>query len=224
MMLHVPQLIDQQQLSVLLPAIAEAPFVDGKLTAGITAKSVKNNLEVDQASELGQHLAKIMIGNLYNNPLFREAALPYRIATPLFAKYEKGQSYGSHIDDPVMGGDNQKFRCDIAITLFLSNPDDYEGGELTIQTRFGEQQCKYPAGDIVLYPASSLHRVAEVTAGTRIVGVTWVQSMVRDPAQREILFDLAQARNSLNQKGDMKDTNDQVEHSYNNLVRMWSEV
>jgi len=224
MLLHIPQLIDQKQLDVILPAIADALFVDGKLSAGISAQQVKNNTEIEQNSEIGQNLAKILVGNLYNNPQFRDAALPYRIATPLFAKYDHGKSYGLHIDDPIMGGDGQKFRCDIAMTLFLSKPQDYEGGELCIQTQFGEQQCKFDAGDLVLYPASSLHRVNEVTAGTRMVGVTWVQSMIRDPAKREILYNLSQARDVLNSKEDLQVTRDFVEHSFNNLVRMWSEV
>ena len=223
MLLHIPHLIDQQQLDVILPAIKDAPFVDGKLSAGITAKKVKNNLEIEQSSEIAQHLSKIIAGNLYNNKHFRDASLPHRVATPFFAKYEKGKSYGSHIDDPVMGGEGQKFRCDIALTIFLNSPQDYEGGELCIQTEFGEQQYKFDAGDIVLYPASSLHRVNEVTSGTRIVGVTWIQSMVRDPSKRQILYNLSQARDTLNSTN-MKQTNDQVEHSYNNLVRMWSEV
>ena len=223
MLLHIPKLIDQQQLDVILPAIQESSFVEGKLSAGKTAQKVKNNQELEQSSEVAQHLSKIVVGNLYNNKPFRDASLPHRIATPYFAKYQKGKSYGSHIDDPVMGGEGQKFRCDIALTIFLSSPKDYNGGELCIQTEFGEQQCKFEAGDIVLYPASSLHRVNEVTSGTRIVGVTWIQSMVRDPAKRQILYNLCQARDTLN-NSKMKQTNDQVEHSYNNLVRMWSEV
>jgi len=224
MLLHIPQLIDQQQLDVIIPAISNAPFIDGKLSAGISAQPVKNNVEIEQNSEIGQNLAKILVGNLYNNQTFRDATLPYRIATPLFAKYEKGKSYGSHIDDPIMGGDSQKFRCDIAMTIFLSQPQDYDGGELCIQTQFGEQQCKFAAGDLVLYPASSLHKVNEVTAGTRIVGVTWVQSMVRAPAQREILYNLSQARDQLKCPNELHNTKELVEHSFNNLVRMWSDI
>ncbi len=224
MLLHIPQLIDQQQLDVILPAISGASFVDGKLSAGINAQQVKNNTEVAQDSEIGQNLAKILIGNLYNNPQFRDAAFPYRIATPIFAKYEQGKSYGLHIDDPIMGGDAQKFRCDIAMTVFLSQRKDYEGGELCIQTQFGEQQCKFDAGDLVLYPASSLHRVNEITSGTRIVGISWVQSMIREPAKREILYDLSRARDNLTHNKELNKTKDLVEHSFNNLVRMWSEV
>ncbi len=224
MLIHIPQLIDQQQLDVIVPAIANAPFVDGKLSAGISAQKVKQNSEIEQNSEVAKNLAKILIGNLYNNPHFRDAAFPLRIATPLFAKYEKGKFYGSHIDDPVMGGDAQKFRCDIAMTIFLSDPKSYEGGELCIQTQFGEQQCKFQAGDLVLYPASSLHKVNEVTSGTRIVGVSWVQSMIRNPAQREILYDLSQARDQLNKNPTLSTPQTLVEHSFNNLVRMWSEI
>jgi PKHD-type hydroxylase len=179
---------------------------------------------MDQNTEIAQHLSKILMGNLYNSTMFRSAALPLRVAQPFFARYGKGMTYGYHIDDPVMGGDMQKFRCDVATTVFLNSPDEYEGGELFVQTPFGNQTVKLPAGDAVVYPASSLHKVAEVTKGERIVAVTWIQSMVRDPAKRELLYELNLAREKLIQTAPKDDTTAQVDHSYTNLVRMWSEV
>jgi PKHD-type hydroxylase len=132
--------------------------------------------------------------------------------------------YGDHIDDPVMGGQGGQFRADIAVTIFLNATSDYEGGELIINTTFGEQKVKLEAGDAVLYPASSLHRVAPVTQGERLVTVIWLQSMIRDPARRELLYELDQARNKLLQNNPDATETKQVDHAYTNLVRMWSEV
>ncbi len=224
MMLHIPAVIDTAQLKIMQTALQQADFVDGRLSAGPTARQVKHNQELDPGGRIASDLGKIMVGNLYNNETFRKAALPYRIAAPLFARYDKSMHYGEHIDDPVMGGDTQRFRCDLAVTLFLNDPQDYQGGELVVRTPFGEQRCKFPAGDIVLYPASSLHQVAAIESGQRLVGVAWVQSMVRDPAKREILYDLANARDQLAGDETQADAFSQVDHAYTNLVRMWAEV
>lgn len=223
MLLRLANVIDQQQLQVITQALREASFVDGKLTAGTHAKRVKSNQELDRSSEAAGYLQKIIMGNLYNHAEFRTAALPHRVAAPLFAKYGPGMTYGEHIDDPVMG-EGQRFRCDIAVTVFLNEPQDYQGGELTVRTSFGEQSIKLAAGDAVLYPASSLHRVAEITAGERIVAVTWVQSLIRDPAKREILYELGQARESLMSAAPQGAQTAQVDHAYTNLVRMWADV
>ena len=223
MLLTIPGVIDPQQLHVMQQALYEAPFVDGKLSAGMAASKVKNNQEVDQATEMAQQLSRILLGNLHHNEIFRNAALPHRTATPFFAKYSNGMTYGDHIDDPVMGQE-QRFRCDVACTVFLNSPEEYEGGELTIRTPFGDNTVKLAAGDAILYPASSLHGVAEVTKGERLVAVTWIQSLVRDPAKRELLYELNLAREKLlSEKPDAEETA-QVDHSYTNLVRMWAEV
>ncbi len=223
MLIRIPAIIDKSQLIVIQQALKDAPFVDGRLSAGMHAEKVKRNEEVDQASEMAQQLSKVLIGNLYNNATFRNAALPLKVATPFFARYEKGMTYGDHIDDPVMGQE-PRFRCDVACTVFLNDPQDYEGGELVVRTAFGDQTVKLPAGDAVVYPASSLHHVAEVSRGQRLVAVTWLQSMVRDPARRELLYELNLAREKLmREKPDAEETA-QVDHSYTNLVRMWAEV
>lgn len=223
MLLTIPSVIDKNQLGVIQQALRDAPFINGKLSAGMQAEKVKNNEEVDQASEMAQQLSKILLGNLYHNPVFRNAALPHQVATPFFARYGKGMTYGDHIDDPVMGQE-QRFRCDVACTVFLNDPDEYDGGELTVRTPFGDQLVKLPAGDAVVYPASSLHRVAEVTKGHRLVAVTWIQSLVRDPAKRELLYELNLARERLMQESPDAGETAQVDHSYTNLVRMWAEV
>lgn len=224
MLLHIPGVVDANQLGIIRSALKQASFVDGKLTAGQVAKDVKHNQELEQSSDIAQQLAQVMVGNLYANTAFKDAALPHRIAQPIFARYEPGMTYGAHIDDPVMGADNQRFRCDVAVTLFLNDPDEYEGGELTVVTAFGEQRFKFPAGDIVLYPASSVHYVDEIKTGERLVGVAWIQSMVRDPARREILYELSQARNNLLEAINEDPNAKHIDHAYVNLVRMWAEV
>jgi len=223
MMLHIPQVIDPAQLQVIGQALREAPFIDGKLSAGMRAKRVKDNREVQQGSEIAGYLNKILLGNLHASALFRNAALPHRVATPFFAKYEPGMTYGDHIDDPVMG-ETQRFRCDIAVTVFLNGPEEYDGGELVVRTTYGDQRVKLPAGDAILYPASSLHHVAEVTRGARLVAVTWVQSMIRDAGKREVLYELSLARDTLLAQSPEGAETAHVDHAYTNLVRMWAEV
>lgn len=223
MLLRLSQVIDPQQLQVIVQALRDATFVDGKLTAGAHARRVKSNQELEPSSETAGYLQKIVMGNLYNHPQFRSAALPHRVAAPLFAKYGPQMTYGEHIDDPVMG-EGQRFRCDVAVTVFLNQPDEYEGGELVVRTAFGEQAVKLGGGDGVLYPASSLHRVNPVTKGERLVAVTWVQSLIRDPARREILYELGQARDALMAAAPDGAQTAQVGHAYTNLVRMWAEV
>lgn len=223
MMLRIPQVIDSAQLAVIVPALKEAPFVDGKLSAGMHAQRVKENQELQKDADITRYLQKIITGNLYSSAAFRSAALPHRLAAPIFAKYTPGMAYGYHIDDPVMGKE-QLFRCDVATTVFLNEPDEYDGGELVVRTPFGDQTVKLPAGDAVVYPASSLHRVAAVTRGERLVAITWIQSMVRDPARREVLYELNLAREKLMQASPDAEETAQVDHAYTNLVRMWAEV
>ena len=224
MLLQIKSILDRDQLDNVVAMLANAPFVDGKQTAGAAAGRVKNNLELQLNARQSEYLDQLVMGRLAQNSLFRSGALPFRVAQPVFARYTKGMYYGDHIDDPVMGSAGERFRTDIAVTLFLNNPEDYEGGELVISTTFGPQKVKLPAGDAVLYPASSVHHISEITRGERLVVVCWIQSLVRDPARRELLYELDQARNKLlNQAPDAEETK-QVDHAYVNLVRMWSEV
>lgn len=223
MLLTLSNVIDDLQLQVIRQTLQEASFVDGKLTAGAHAQRVKHNQELANSNEIAGYLQKIVMGNLYNHAEFRNAALPYRVATPIFARYTSGMTYGEHIDDPVMG-EGQRFRCDIAVTVFLNDPQGYQGGELIVRTSFGDKTVKLAAGDAVLYPASSLHQVAEVTAGERLVAVTWAQSLIRDAAKREIVYELAKAREALMASSPTGAQTAQVDHAYTNLVRMWAEV
>ena len=171
-----------------------------------------------------QRLNNLVMGKLIKNSTYIATAFAAKIAAPYYAKYTEGMSYGNHIDDPVMGPPNQRYRSDISITIFLNEPDAYEGGELVINTAFGKQQIKLSAGDAVLYPSSSTHQVAEVTKGERLVAVTWLQSTIRDPAKREILYNLSQARETLIQTSPGSQSLEQVSNSYVNLLRMWADI
>lgn len=224
MLLQIPGVLTQEQLRTVRKLLLNAPFVDGRLSAGSAAKRVKNNEELDKGALQLEHLNNIVMGSLVQHPLYRNAALPLRVAAPYYARYTPGQSYGQHVDDPIMGVGGELYRSDIAITVFLNAPEKYAGGELTIHTTFGTNEVKLPAGDGVMYPASSLHEVRPVTQGERLVAVTWLQSLVRDPAKRELLYQLYQARDTLLQTAPQALETVQVNTAYNNLVRMWSDI
>ncbi|WP_455222478.1 Fe2+-dependent dioxygenase [Kaarinaea lacus] len=224
MLLQIPSVIDQDKLQNIRDLLSKTGFVDGRKTAGMMAQRVKHNEEMQANRQQTEYLDHLIMSALANNAVFRDAVLPHQVAQPVIARYTPGMSYGNHIDDPVMGGVGAHFRTDVAVTVFLNEPDQYEGGELVINTAFGEQKVKLNAGDAVTYPASSIHRVNEVTKGERLVAVTWIQSMVRDPGKRELLFELAQAKNSLMKENPDSPTTRQVDHAYVNLIRMWSDI
>jgi PKHD-type hydroxylase len=169
-------------------------------------------------------MARAVVGSLYRHEGFRSGALPHRVATPIVARYGPGMRYGDHVDDPIMGAEGARYRSDISVTVFLNPPEAYEGGDLVIRTPFGEQRVKMAAGDAVIYPSNSIHRVEAVTEGERLVAVLWVQSLVREPARRELLYELGQARDTLLAKAAGSPESDAVDRSYVNLLRMWSEL
>jgi PKHD-type hydroxylase len=224
MLITIPQVLQKEEIAVVHDFISRAKFVDGKLSAGSEAIGVKNNLEMQTTEREMAQLNNLVMGKLVKHPVYLNAAMPAKIAAPFYARYAKGMHYGNHIDDPIMGTAGQRYRTDLSITVFLNSPEDYDGGELVVQTAFGEQRVKLGAGNAVMYPSGSTHRVAEVTRGERIVAVTWVQSMVRDPAQRELLYRLSQARDILLDKSKGETETELVSNAYINLVRMWSDV
>ena len=224
MLLAIKKVLNAQQLTVVQKLLENAQFVDGKLSAGKEAKAVKNNEELDQQSPLHQQLNNIVMSSLVQNEAYQRAAFPSRISTPFYARYGKGMTYGFHVDNPVMGPYGQQYRTDVSTTVFLNDKDAYQGGEITIQTAFGEQQIKLEAGDAIVYPSSSLHQVNEITQGQRLVAVIWAQSMVRDPAKRELLYELSGAREILLDKQPEADETRHVSNVYSNLVRRWSDV
>lgn len=224
MLITIQNILDKQRLDFINQILEKAKFVDGTLSAGMAAKRVKNNEELAADETQMQQLNNLVMGSLVQHDEFKAAAIPLRVAAPYYARYTKGMTYGDHVDDPIMGTVGQQYRSDVSTTVFLNEPDEYEGGELVITTSFGEQKIKLSAGSAVVYPSSSLHHVAEVTKGSRLVAVTWIQSMIRDPAKRELLYQLNQARESLlKNKPDDVETK-QIDISYVNLFRMWSEL
>jgi len=224
MLLRIPSVLTSDQLDTVRLLLADARFVDGKLSAGMAARRVKHNEELDKDAKQMDILNNLVMTSLVQHPVYRAGALPLRVAAPYYARYTPGMSYGDHLDDPIMGADGALYRSDVAITIFLNEPERYDGGELVIRTAFGENKVKLAAGDAVMYPSSSLHRVNEVTRGERLVAVTWLQSLVRDPAQRELLYTLNQAREKLLKTAPEAEETAQVNTAYMNLVRLWGDI
>lgn len=224
MLVTIPKVLNKEDISVIQDLMATANFHQGTTSAGSEAIRVKNNHEMHISEVETQRLNNLVMGKLVQNPTYIAAAFAKRIAAPFYAKYTEGMHYGNHIDDPVMGPANQRYRTDVSITIFLNDPDAYDGGELIISTAFGEQKVKLNAGDVVMYPSSSTHQVAEVTRGERLVAVTWLQSTIRDPARREILYNLSQARETMIKTVPESAELEQVSNSYVNLLRMWSDI
>ncbi len=224
MLLEIPSVLGPRDLQRVRALLAEVPFVDGRSSAGSAAREVKRNEEAAGDDARLRDLNAIVMGNLVRHPWYQHAALPHRVASPFYARYRPGMTYGDHVDDPIMGPAQGRYRTDLSITIFLSGPEEYEGGELVIHTQFGPREVKLEAGHAVLYPSSSRHRVAPVTRGERLVAVTWVQSLVRDPARRELLWELGRARDRLLAKWPEAEETRQVDKSYVNLLRMWAEL
>lgn len=223
MLYKIEKLLTDEQVSKARHLLSSGMFQDGKVTAGDQAKIVKNNEELNPDSDQYKPLNKMIRGALNSNPLFAEAALPKHVMRPLYARYTKGMSYGEHVDDPYMAtGPNGYTRTDVSITVFLSGKNDYEGGELVISTPFGENKVKMDAGDAVFYPSSSLHHVAEVTSGERIVAVTWAESLVRDPIKRHMLTELGQACRQLIEEQPDNNNVRRIKAVHNNLFRNWA--
>jgi len=228
MLVHVPGLLDDGQLQHFRSrlAAADAPWVDGRVTAGHQGVHVKQNQQIAEGSALSAELGGIVLKALERLPLFISAALPNRVYPPMFNRYENGMHFGSHVDGSVrlLPGTGAKIRTDLSATLFLTPPDSYDGGELLIEDTYGAQSIKLAAGDMVLYPASSLHRVAPVTRGVRLACFFWVQSMVRDDGQRTLLFDMDNAIQTLNRTQADDTARATLVGAYHNLLRMWGEV
>lgn len=223
MLIEIPELLNSAQLAKIHGSLAQARFVDGRLTAGMAASKVKNNEELALEPELLQRLYRIVMASVGHSEVFRSAVLPARVADFIFARYQPGMRYGDHVDDPIMG-QGPRFRSDVSMTIFLNPPETYDGGELVIRTPFGDQQVKLPAGHAVVYPSASVHRVAEVSRGERLVALTWIQSFVRDAARRELLYELDQSRQHLLRSDPESDVTKNIDRSYVNLLRMWADV
>ena len=223
-MLHIPEVLNQAQIAECRDRLAQAPWQDGKTTAGFQSALAKHNLQLPEDCDVAQQLGKIVLAALEQHPLFIAGALPAKIFPPLFNCYQGGQSFGLHVDN-AMRMERQRgvyLRTDLSATLFLSDPDSYDGGELVVEDTYGAHSVKLPAGDLILYPASSLHQVTAVTRGARLGAFFWIQSMVRDEGQRSLLFDLDTAIQQVHQQlGVDNAAGVQLTGVYHNLLRRW---
>jgi PKHD-type hydroxylase len=223
MLICIENLIDDATVARLRGWLAEATFEDGRVTAGVDARKVKRNEQVSDDPDRGdpklEAMQDLVMDLLWDHDLFVTAAQPKQIHPPLFSRYLPGMSYGTHLDNALMGD----MRIDLSLTLFLSDPSEYDGGELVIDFSTGERAVKLPAGSAVLYATTAPHRVAEVTRGQRLVAVTWLRSLVRDPAAREILLDLKTAQDQLIEQLGKTTEVDLIEKTYTNLLRRWAE-
>ncbi len=226
MLIHIPELLSKQQVAEFRAQLQAANWVDGRATVGAQGAQVKKNRQLPVDSPLARQLGEIILNALYANPVYMAAALPLRIVPPLFNAYAGGEHYGFHVDGAIrlVPGSHLSLRTDVSSTLFLSEPDEYEGGELTVQDTYGSHDVKLPAGDLILYPSTSLHQVAPVTAGERICSFFWAQSMVRDDWQRSLLYELDANIQSLRTKvGDCDEIVGLTGH-YHNLLRQWAQL
>ena len=226
MLITIDNVLSKDQVAEYRKLLSEANWLDGSASAGGIAGQVKNNRQLDERSEVSEKLGNHIIQTLSSHPRFISAALPKQFYPPKFNAYAEGETYGFHIDGSIMQipGSGKTLRTDVSSTLFLSEPDEYEGGELFIRTQYGEQSVKLEAGSVVVYPSTSLHQVAPVTKGERIASFFWMQSMVRDAHQREILYELDQSVQALTQSlGPANGEVSRLSGLYHNLMRQWSE-
>jgi PKHD-type hydroxylase len=219
----IDAVLDWPTLKTLRKALADGSFVDGQKTAGFRAKRVKHNEQLTTKGGQRGELDNLVMDALRRNREFQHVAFPRTIQRPLFSRYTTGMDYGFHVDDALMGRGG-KIRSDLSVTVFLSNPDDYEGGELEMASPYGPQEVKLLAGSAVVYPSSTLHRVKPVISGERLAAVTWVQSYVGDPARRELLYELDKVRRRLGEVDPEGPETDLAFKTYANLLRMWSDT
>ena len=227
MLVAIPSVLSAEQVSRARARLAKGRWANGKVTAGAQSALAKHNRQLDQGDAAGHEVAAMILEALRNNGLFMSAALPRTIYPPLFNRYdaEAGHRFGNHVDNAIRGlpDGSGRIRTDLSATLFLSAPEEYDGGELVIEDSYGSHQVKLPAGDMILYPATSLHRVEPVTRGSRLASFFWIESMVRDDGQRTILLDMDAAIRTLAQSlGDERAEVVALTGCYHNLLRQWA--
>ncbi|WP_342656984.1 Fe2+-dependent dioxygenase [Sphingomonas sp. NY01] len=227
MLIAIPDVLDGAGVARLRGLIDVAEWVDGNATSGPQSALAKRNAQLPEGSPAAREAGGMVLDALARSPLFIAAALPLKVFPPLFNRYAGGDAFGLHVDNAIriQRGSDFRIRSDLSATLFLSDPDSYDGGELVIEEQFGEQRVKLPAGHMVVYPASSLHRVMPVTRGTRVASFFWIQSMVRDDGARRILFELDQSVQDIAGRDGQDDpTTIRLTGVYHNLLRRWAEA
>ena len=228
MLVCIPKVLDAAQVVSLRERLDRAPdgWIDGRVTAGYQGAPVKFNQQIDEGSEVALACQRIVVSALERHPLFISAVLPNVVYPPMFNRYGEGMKFGAHVDGSVRISplDGRKIRTDVSATLFLTNPEDYDGGELQIEDTYGRHSVKLPAGSMVVYPATSLHQVAPITRGVRMACFFWTQSLIRDDAQRALLYEMDGAIQRLNETGADEGARRSLIGCYHNLVRQWSET
>ena len=226
MLLAIPDVLDDGQIQHCRAVLDAAEWVDGRVTAGFQSARAKDNLQVPEDHPAARQCGDVIVTALERSALFLSAALPLRVFPPLFNSYAGGQAFGTHVDNAIrqVPGTPHRIRTDLSATLFLSQPDEYDGGELVVEDSYGTHAVKLPAGNMILYPATSLHHVRPVTRGHRVGSFFWIQSMVADDGKRTILFDLDSAIRSLGR--DIPDSAEVIRLTgiYHNLIRLWTQV
>jgi PKHD-type hydroxylase len=226
--LRIPTLLNEEQLATVRASLnsEQAPWVDGRVSAGHQGALVKNNQQLEEASPMARELSNFILTQLERNALFISAVLPNKVYPPMFNRYGEGMQFGTHVDGSVrmIPGSPQKLRTDLSATLFLSAPQAYDGGELVIESDFGSRTAKLAAGDLIVYSSTSRHRVTAVTRGQRLARVFWIQSLIRDDAQRTQLFELDGTIQRLTQSGADSDSLVRLTAHYHGLLRAWTEI
>jgi PKHD-type hydroxylase len=226
MLLQVPEVLSAEQVAHARRLLDAADWVDGKVTAGPQSARAKDNMQLPEDGPAAREIGQMILAALQRHPLFITAALPFQVFPPLFNRHQGGQSFGTHVDNAIrqVPGTPHRIRTDLSATLFLSHPDEYDGGELVVEDTYGVHNVKLPAGHLVLYPSTSLHHVRPVTRGARICSFFWIQSMVREDAGRTLLFDLDMAIQQVSRDLPDHPAAVQLTGIYHNLLRRWAEL
>ena len=226
MLLPIPDVLAAEEVVRARQLLDQAEWVDGRVTAGYQSARTKDNMQLPEGSPAARELGATILSALEQNALFISAALPARVFPPLFNRYQGGQAFGTHVDNAIrqVTGTPHRIRTDLSATLFLSAPEEYDGGELVVEDTYGTHNVKLPAGHLILYPATSLHHVRPVTRGERLASFFWIQSMVRDDGERTLLFDLDVAIQRLDGEASRYPSAVQLTGIYHNLLRRWADV
>ncbi len=226
MLTHIPGVLTAAQVADARQKLDDSDWIDGRVTAGPQSARVKHNQQLAETHPLAEELGDVILTALQRNPLFVSAALPLRVFPPLFNRYGVGQTFGSHVDNAIrqIAGTGHRIRTDLSATLFLSAPEEYDGGELLVEDAYGVHSVKLPAGHLVLYPSTSLHSVRPVTRGARVASFFWIQSMVREDTERTLLYDLDTAIQRISREAPEHPSAVQLAGVYHNLLRRWAEL
>ena len=225
MMIHIPNVLTAEQVARCRDVMTRAAWIDGRVTAGHQSAQVKKNLQLPESAPESRELGQMVIEALARSSLFMSAVLPKQVFPPLFNRYDSGMTFGSHVDNSIRGHANGiRIRTDVSSTLFISAPEDYDGGELVVEDTYGQHTVKLPAGDMIIYPATSLHHVTPITRGSRIASFFWTQSMIRDESKRSLLFDMDMAIIKLNRDHPEHASVVELTSVYHNLLRQWAEL